>query len=81
MKKLVSLLLSALMLLGMASAALAEAAPETVTITSLNANREPVELGSALRPAAHCHTRHAFSGHPRPPRARRPRGRLGDDGA
>ena len=44
MKKLVSLLLSALMLLGMASAALAEAAPETVTITSLNANREPVEL-------------------------------------
>ena len=44
MKKLVSLLLAALMLLGMASAALAEAAPETVTITSLNAEREPVEL-------------------------------------
>ena len=37
MKKLVSLLLAALMLLGMATAALAEAAPETVTITSLNA--------------------------------------------
>ena len=32
------------MLLGMATAALAEAAPETVTITSLNAEREPVEL-------------------------------------
>ena len=44
MKKLVSLLLAALMLLGMATAALAEAAPETVTITSLNAEREPVEL-------------------------------------
>ena len=44
MKKLVSLLLAALMLLGMASVALAEAAPETVTITSLNAEREPVEL-------------------------------------
>ena len=44
MKKLVSLLLAALMLLGMATAALAEAAPETITITSLNAEREPVEL-------------------------------------
>ena len=44
MKKLVPLLLAALMLLGMATAALAEAAPETVTITSLNAEREPVEL-------------------------------------
>ena len=44
MKKLVSLLLAALMLLGMATAALAEVAPETVTITSLNAEREPVEL-------------------------------------
>ena len=44
MKKLVSLLLAALMLLSMATAALAEAAPETVTITSLNAEREPVEL-------------------------------------
>ena len=44
MKKLASLLLAALMLLGMASFALAEAAPETVTITSLNAEREPVEL-------------------------------------
>ena len=44
MKKLVSLLLAALMLLGMATAALAEAAPETVTITSLNAEREPFEL-------------------------------------
>ena len=44
MKKLVSLLLAALMLPGMATAALAEAAPETVTITSLNAEREPVEL-------------------------------------
>ena len=44
MKKLVSLLLAALMLLGMATFALAEAAPETVTITSLNAEREPVEL-------------------------------------
>ena len=44
MKKLVSLLLAILMLLGMASFALAEAAPETVTITSLNAEREPVEL-------------------------------------
>ncbi len=44
MKKLVSLLLAILMLLGMATAALAEAAPETVTITSLNAEREPVEL-------------------------------------
>ena len=44
MKKLVSLLLAALMLLGMASFALAEAAPETITITSLNAKREPVEL-------------------------------------
>ena len=44
MKKLVSLLLAALMLLGMASAALAEDAPETITITSLNAEREPVEL-------------------------------------
>ena len=44
MKKLVSLLLAALMLLGMATAALAEDAPETVTITSLNAEREPVEL-------------------------------------
>ena len=44
MKKLVSLLLAALMLLGMASFALAEAAPETITITSLNAEREPVEL-------------------------------------
>ena len=44
MKKLISLLLAALMLLGMATAALAEAAPETVTITSLNAEREPVEL-------------------------------------
>ena len=44
MKKLVSLLLAALMLLGMASFALAEAAPETVTITSLNAEREPFEL-------------------------------------
>ena len=44
MKKLVSLLLSALILLGMASTALAETAPETVTITSLNANRESVEL-------------------------------------
>ena len=44
MKKLVSLLLAALMLLGTASFALAEAAPETVTITSLNAEREPVEL-------------------------------------
>ena len=42
MKKLVSLLLAILMLLGMATAALAEAAPETVTITSLNAEREPV---------------------------------------
>ena len=38
------LLLAALMLLGMASFALAEAAPETITITSLNAEREPVEL-------------------------------------
>ena len=44
MKKLVSLLLAILMLLGMATAALAEDAPETVTITSLNAEREPVEL-------------------------------------
>ena len=44
MKKLVSLLLAALMLLGMATAALAEDAPEIVTITSLNAEREPVEL-------------------------------------
>lgn len=44
MKKLVSLLLAALMLLGMASFALAEASPETITITSLNAEREPVEL-------------------------------------
>ena len=44
MKKLVSLLLAVLMLLGMATAALAEDAPETVTITSLNAEREPVEL-------------------------------------
>ena len=44
MKKLVSLLLAALMLLGMATAALAEAAPATFTITSLNAEREPVEL-------------------------------------
>ena len=44
MKKLVSLLLAALMLLGMATAALAEAAPATVTITSLNAEREPFEL-------------------------------------
>ena len=44
MKKLVSLLLAILMLLGMASFALAEAAPETITITSLNAEREPVEL-------------------------------------
>ena len=44
MKKLVSLLLAILMLLGMASSALAEDAPETVTITSLNAEREPVEL-------------------------------------
>ena len=44
MKKLVSLLLAALMLLGMATAALAEDAPATVTITSLNAEREPVEL-------------------------------------
>ena len=44
MKKLISLLLAALMLLGMATAALAEDAPETVTITSLNAEREPVEL-------------------------------------
>ena len=44
MKKLVSLLLAALMLLGMATAALAEDAPETITITSLNAEREPVEL-------------------------------------
>ena len=44
MKKLVSLLLAALMLLGMASFALAEAAPETITITSLNAERKPVEL-------------------------------------
>ena len=44
MKKLVSLLLAALMLLGMATAALAEDAPETVTITSLNAEREPFEL-------------------------------------
>ena len=40
MKKLVSLLLAALMLLGMATAALAEDAPATVTITSLNAERE-----------------------------------------
>ena len=44
MKKLVSLLLAALMLLGMATAALAEDAPATVTITSLNAEREPFEL-------------------------------------
>ena len=44
MKKLISLLLSALMLLGLASAALAESAPETITITSLNANREAAEL-------------------------------------
>ena len=44
MKKLVSLLLATLMLLGMATAALAEDAPETITITSLNAEREPVEL-------------------------------------
>ena len=44
MKKLVSLLLAILMLLGMASFALAEAVPETITITSLNAEREPVEL-------------------------------------
>ena len=44
MKKLVSLLLAILMLLGMATAALAEDAPETITITSLNAEREPVEL-------------------------------------
>ena len=44
MKKLVSLLLAALMLLGMATAALAEDAPATATITSLNAEREPVEL-------------------------------------
>ena len=44
MKKLVSLLLAILMLLGMATFALAEDAPETVTITSLNAEREPVEL-------------------------------------
>ena len=39
MKKLVSLLLAALMLLGMATAALAEDAPATVTITSLSASR------------------------------------------
>ena len=44
MKKLVSLLLAILMLLGMATAALAEDAPATVTITSLNAEREPFEL-------------------------------------
>lgn len=44
MKKLISLLLAALMLLGMATAALAEDAPATVTITSLNAEREPFEL-------------------------------------
>ena len=50
MKKLVSLLLAALMLLGMATAALAEAAPETVTITSLNAEREPVELEVPYNP-------------------------------
>lgn len=50
MKKLVSLLLAALMLLGMATAALAEAAPETITITSLNAEREPVELEVPYNP-------------------------------
>ncbi len=44
MKKLISLLLSALMLLGLAAAASAESAPETVTITSLNGNGEAVEL-------------------------------------
>ena len=44
MKKLRSLLLSALMLLGLAAAASAESAPETVTITSLNGNGEAVEL-------------------------------------
>ena len=81
MKKLVSLLLAALMLLGMATAALAEAAPATVTITSLNAEREPVELEVPYDPAAHRHPRYAFSGHTRPPWAGRPRGRLGDDDA
>ena len=44
MKKLVSLFLSVLMLLGMAAAAAAESAPETVAITSLNGNGEAVEL-------------------------------------
>ena len=44
MKKLVSLFLSVLMLLGLAAAATAESAPETVTITSLNGNGEAVEL-------------------------------------
>ena len=44
MKKLISLLLSALMLLGLAAAASAESAPETVTITSLNGNGEALEL-------------------------------------
>ena len=44
MKKLISLLLSALMLLGLAAAASVESAPETVTITSLNGNGEAVEL-------------------------------------
>ena len=44
MKKLVSLLLSALMLLSMAVAASAESTPEIVTITSLNGNGEATEL-------------------------------------
>ena len=44
MKKLVSLFLSVLMLLGLAAAATAESAPETVAITSLNGNGEAVEL-------------------------------------
>ena len=44
MKKLVSLFLSVLMLLGLAAATTAESAPETVTITSLNGNGEAVEL-------------------------------------
>ena len=44
MKKMDSLFLSGLKLLGMAAAAAAESAPETVTITSLNGNGEAVEL-------------------------------------
>ena len=44
MKKLVSMFLSVLMLLGLVAAAAAESAPETVAITSLNGNGEAVEL-------------------------------------